>query len=341
MASKSVYQDLDQTVLQHFGLGSAPVYGVLSSSNLDTVESVICVQDPDKYSEIETILKNETLSTNWKNYKRAFVLPKCPVSLDRIKAAAKEHNIVIVGDYEKADFIISHDEINESLNNGETIKSTLLLAKLWNYDVVDDTLGRLPIVDSNNLSCIYDDKWTKHVSSWNCTTSNLYDSWMITGMALNIAHSLEIGTLNGVVDIDTFMHSSATMQDATEELVTTIINMITSYSDDDTEIVAKLLPTINLNSHHHLLWLLFKKIDTYLYKFNRNKDVQFWLSSKKYSYERMNAQDLIIRLEQDDLLDNSAFKFLEPICRKDIQIYNRDLYVFNVSVKPKYQQYLK
>jgi len=341
MASKSVYQDLDQTVLQHFGLGSAPVYGVLSSSNLDTVESVVCVQDPDLYSKIETTLKKETLSTNWKNYKRAFVLPKCPVSLDRIKAAAREHNIVIVGDYEKADFIISHNDINESLNNGETIKSTLLLAKLWNYDVIEDTSGRLPIVDSSGMSCIYDDKWSKHVNSWNCNTTNLYDSWMITGMAMNIAYALEIGSLNGVVDVDTFMHSSATIQDLTEDLVQTISNMMGSYSDDDLEIASKLLPTINLTKNHHLLWHLFKKIDTYLYKFNRNKDVQFWLSSKKYSYERLDAQDLILKLEQDNLLDSTAFKFLEPICRKEIKIYNRDLYVFNVSVKPKYQQYLK
>ena len=50
---------------------------------------------------------------------------------------------------------------------------------------------------------------------------------------------------------------------------------------------------------------------------------------------------MILKLEKKGQLDNKSFRFLEPICRKEIQIYNRDLYVFNVSVKQKYQEYLK
>ena len=340
MASKSVYQDLDQTVLQHFGLDSAPVYGVLSSSNLDTVDPVLCVQDPDKYQYIKDKLLSET-TFSWKTLKRAFVLPKCPVSLDRIKVVAKEHDIVIVGDYEKADFIISHGDFYEPLNNSETIKSTLLLAKLWNYDVIDNTSGRIPAVDNSNFECIYDDKWAKKVNSWNCNTTNLYDSWMITGMALNIAYALETGTLQGVINVDTLMHSATSTSELTEDLLETVGNMISSYSDDDTEIVAKILPTIDNGKNHHLLWALMKKIDNNLYKFNRNKDVQFWVNNLKYKYSRLDAQGMILQLEKDEILDTKSFKYLEPICRKEITIYNRDLYVFNVSVKPKYQQYLK
>jgi hypothetical protein len=117
--------------------------------------------------------------------------------------------------------------------------------------------------------------------------------------------------------------------------------MISSYSDDDTEIVAKILPTIDNGKNHHLLWALMKKIDNNLYKFNRNKDVQFWINNLKYKYSRLDAQGMILQLEKDEILDTKSFKYLEPICRKEITIYNRDLYVFNVSVKPKYQQYLK
>ena len=54
MASKSVYQDFDQQALQHFGLDSAPIYGVLSSS-LDSVDDIVCTQDVDKYEEIKSI----------------------------------------------------------------------------------------------------------------------------------------------------------------------------------------------------------------------------------------------------------------------------------------------
>ena len=339
MASKSVYQDLDQTVLQHFGLDGAPIYGVLSTSNLDTVESVLCVQDPDKYEYIKEKLQTET-TFSWKTLKRAFVLPKCPVSLDRIKAIAKDHNIVIVGDYEKADFIISHSDFHETLNSNETIKSTLLLAKLWNYNLVDDTYGKLPIVDNYSDYCIYDDKWSKIINTWHCSTESIYDTWLITGMALNIAYGLEAGSLQGVLNIDTLMHSATSTSELTEELSETIISMLDSYSNDDSEVVAKILPTVDTTKNHHLLWSLMNKIEHKMYQFSRNKDVQFWLNSHKYKYTRLEAQDLIIKLEEDGLLDSKAFKYLEPICRKEIKIYNRDLYVFNVSVKPKYKQYL-
>jgi hypothetical protein len=42
MASKSVYQDFDADALQYFGLDSAPLYGVLTSSG---IEDVLVTQD--------------------------------------------------------------------------------------------------------------------------------------------------------------------------------------------------------------------------------------------------------------------------------------------------------
>ena len=54
-----------------------------------------------------------------------------------------------------------------------------------------------------------------------------------------------------------------------------------------------------------------------------------------------SAQEMILWLEENELLDTISFKYLEPIVRKDINIYNRDLYVFKVSVKKEYQKYLK
>ena len=342
MASKSVYQDVDQAVLQHFGLDSASVYGVLSSSNLDSVDTVYCKQDPDLYEKIKTLLKKETLQpANWKNYKRAFVLPKCPVSPDRIKSVAKEHNIVIVNDVEKADFIISHDDFSARFDNGETIKSSILLARLWNYESKNNTHGRIPIVDNSNIPCIYDDKWNSQVGSWNCDTyESIYDEWMFTGMAINIAYSLETNSLGGVVDIDSFMHQGSVVQPITEDLIDTIKQMSSSYSDDDREIVGKIIPTIDRTQHHHLLWKLLNDVDSLQYNFNRNKDVQYWLDNLLYPYRRLSAESMIIKLEEDKLLNKESFRYLEPIVRKEIRIVNRDLYVFKVSVKPKYQDYL-
>lgn len=340
MASKSVYQDFDQTVLKHYGLDSASVYGVLSST-MDSIDPVLCIQDPDLYDNIKTVLSNETLNTTWRSYKRAFILPKCPVSLDRVKSIAKERNIVIVNDYEKADFIISHDSFHERFESSDNIKSTCLLAKLWNYNLVSDTQGRLPIVDNSKMLCIYDNKWSQHVSSWNCTTNCLYDTWLITGMALDIAYRLETGAINGVLDVNTLMHAATSTQEITEEMIELIARMIQSYNDEDHEIVAKLLPTIDRTKNHYLLWKLFQDASKITWKFKRNKDVQYWLNNLEYDYENYSAEKMILKLEKKGQLDNKSFRFLEPICRKEIQIYNRDLYVFQVSVKPKYQEYLK
>ena len=44
------------------------------------------------------------------SYKRAFILPRCPITQDRLKAVAKEKGLTITNDYEKADVIITHDE---------------------------------------------------------------------------------------------------------------------------------------------------------------------------------------------------------------------------------------
>ena len=52
------------------------------------------------------------------------------------------------------------------------------------------------------------------------------------------------------------------------------------------------------------------------------------------------AQDMILWLEEKDLLNKQSFRYLEPYCRKEISIHNRDLYVFQVSVKKEYKKYL-
>ena len=58
-------------------------------------------------------------------------------------------------------------------------------------------------------------------------------------------------------------------------------------------------------------------------------------------YSDMVAEEMIIWLKQNNLLTSRAFRYLEPIVRKEISISNRDLYVFKVAVKPEYREYLK
>lgn len=339
MTSKSVYQKFNDDALKYFGLESAPVYGVLSKT--DTVEQVICTSNSGIYENIKETLLRETFNQNWKNYKRAFILPKCPVSIERIKANLKRNGIVVVNDYEKADFIITHDCFHKKLVSGDYIKSTLLLSKLVYYNYITPDEHCSQVLRDSNLNIIVHDSTMRNVRRNLVFFDSLDDEYMITGMSLNIAHALETNSLKDVVNVNTIMSSSNMTQDITEELIESIYNMVQSYNDDDIKIVGKILPTINLEKNHHLLWVLFNKIEYYMYKFKRNKDVQFWISNQKYPYTQINSENMIFTLEKDNLLDKESFKFLEPICRKDILIYNRNLYTFNVSIIPEFQKYLK
>ena len=68
-------------------------------------------------------------------------------------------------------------------------------------------------------------------------------------------------------------------------------------------------------------------------------DVQYWLKASDFEdYKNISALDMIHRLENREKLDKIAFKYLEPIVRKEIRIENRDLYTFRVEVKPEYKK---
>lgn len=340
MASKSVYQPYESAALTHFGLDGDPVYGVLSTNM--TIDEVVCTEDEQQYKNITDLLSKNTLTNGqWKSLKRAFVLPKCPVSLDRIKSVAKECGITITNDYEAADFIITHDDFSQNFSHGELIKSTIMLSKIWNYEAVESTGGRIPVVDNAGLFVLYDRKFQDHVSQWNCTIDhNVYDRWLITPMAANIAYRIDTGVL-GVVHAEDLLGESQMKQDLTEELLGTIKAMLNSNSEDR-KLLGKIIPSINTNTNYHLLWELAKELAPASYMFTRDKDFQYWYDQAKMDFlYRKSAEAIILWLEEQNLLTSVEFRYLEPIVRREIQIYNRDLYTFQVSVKPQYKQFLK
>ena len=55
----------------------------------------------------------------------------------------------------------------------------------------------------------------------------------------------------------------------------------------------------------------------------------------------MNAEQAIQWFEKEEMLDSRCFRALEVLCRKEIQISNRELYTFKVQVKPEYRKYMK
>mgnify|MGYP003117337469 CR=1 FL=1 len=346
MANKSVYQDFDADALTFFDLSGDSLYGVSAGS---TFEEVLCTQDQTTYEKIENILTNPTEDAiTFKSKKKAFILPRCGVSQDRLKSALKEHSITVTNDYELADLIIGHDDISiDRLQNSDNIPSTVMLSKLWNYETTEGsaTSGNFMEARINAYSrpVIITSKVVEHVRYYNLDiSSNLYDSWLLTGMAVNLAHLIETTDLS-VIDTETVLHSSANLSILDEQLLSDLTSQLSKsgWSEDKT-LAGKIIPTIDYKKNLHLLWQLSQDCSNIMYDFNREKDLQFWLKESNFeTLSLKSAQQMILYLEKEEKLNKTYFRYLEPIVRKEITIHNRDLYTFKVAVKKEYQKYLK
>ena len=343
MANKSVYQDFDTDALTYFALESDTVYGVLSNTECN---KVLCTQDETTYEKIHSILTVPTEDDQtFRTKKKAFILPKCNVSQDRLKAALKEHGITVTNDYELADLIIGHEDIStHRLQNAENIPSTIMMNKIWNYETTmgDATkTGILKKVSDSGLECIITPKITDNVRYYDIDiTSSLYDNWMLTGMAINLAHIIDT-THVSVIDPETVLHASATKMTLDEGLFNDLKVQLKAYGDDKA-LALKIIPTIDYKKNYHLLWQFAQDCSSVSYADNRDKDLQYWLRASNFNgFTNKSAQDMILWLEDKELLCKTSFRYLEPIVRREISIHNRDLYTFKVAVKKEYQKYLK
>ena len=347
MANKSVYQDFNTDALTYFGLEEDTIFGVLSGSGTIDIVKVLCTQDQTTYERINTILTVPTEdSTTFRTKKKAFILPKCTVSQDRLKAALKEHNITVTNDYTLADLIIGHEDIStHRLENADNIPSTIMMNKLWNYET---TKGRSNAIHpkeiaiyNSGLEVLLTPKLIESVRYYDLDiTSSLYDEWMITGMAINLAHLIDTTNVS-VIDPETVLYSSANKIILDEELLANLYAQLNAYGDDKA-LALKIIPTIDYTKNYHLLWQFAQDCNNITYADNRDKDLKYWIKESNFNhFNHYNAQDMILWLEKKQKLDKITFKYLEPIVRKEINIDNRDLYTFKVSVKKEYQQYLK
>jgi len=347
MANKSVYQDFDTDALTYFGLEQDTIYGVLSNSG--EINKVLCTQDQTTYEKINTILTVPTEDDQtFRTKKKAFILPKCNVSQDRLKAALKEHGITVTNDYELADLIIGHEDITtHRLENADNIPSTIMMNKLWNYET---TKGRSTAthpkeiaIYNSGLEVILTPKLTESVRYYDLDIEDsLYDSWMLTGMAINLAHIIDTTSVS-VIDPETVLHASANKMILDEQLLADLkVQLGGDGYNEDRVLALKIVPTICYKTNYHLLWQLAQDCSMLTYADNRDKDLQYWIEASGFTkLERRSAQDMILWLEKEDKLCKTTFRYLEPIVRREISIHNRDLYTFQVAVKKEYQQYLK
>jgi len=339
MANKSVYQVYDTDALAHFGMEDTPIHGVLSSNN---VEDVLVTQDKTTYEEIRDLLTDCTeTDQTFITRKKAFIMPGCDVSQDRLKAALKEHKITVTNDYTLADLIVGHDNISKKCQHGENIPSTKLLVKLWNYETIEASTSNYPSIESYGKPVILTTKISDKVRYYDLDIlESLYDNWIITGMALNIAHKITAGEMH-VVDVETVLHSSANKIVLDETLLQDLCLYLEGYDSDNHAIAGKIIPTIDYTKNIHLVWELAKVLKPNSYYFNRDKDMQYWMEQADvYSLYSRSAEGMILWLDEQNLLNKQYFKHFEPTVRKEILISNRELYVFKVSVKKEYLKYI-
>tara|TARA_R110000787_G_scaffold28514_1_gene77796 strand:+ start:57 stop:713 length:657 start_codon:yes stop_codon:yes gene_type:complete len=171
-----------------------------------------------------------------------------------------------------------------------------------------------------------------------------YDSYCFSKMSLALAKLIEDGEMQ-VIETDTILNQSANRIPLTEELMEDLKKMIDSYdaSDEEIEMAGKIIPTIDPTGEPVLLYNYAGEfLDQISYKYNRNKDVMYWMDKHDISYlSRLNAEEAIKYFEERDLLDSRCFRALEVKCREQISIHNRELYTFKVQVKPEYRKYMQ
>lgn len=342
MASKNIHagEFPDQAVID---LGFED--GAQTGFVINDVETIYLSESFSMYNKIEDLLTKETTS-DLTLVKKAFVLPMHNVSTDRLKAALKEHKISITNDYEKADFIIPHTNCYDQYNNVDNIPQSKLMFHLYNGYFQND--HRKLVEDyhkdtGNNI--ILDKRSLGDRHQWNVDyTSAPYDSYCFSKMALTLADMVDKGEME-VVETDTILNQSANRVPMTEELMEDIKKMIDNYSasDEEIEMAGKIIPTIDPTGEPYLLYKYAEDfLDNISYKYNRNKDVLYWMDKWNISYlSRLNAEQAIKHFEDKELLDSRCFRALEVKCRKEIQIHNRELYTFKVQVKPEYRKYMQ
>ena len=221
-------------------------------------------------------------------------------------------------------------------------------SKLYNYEAMDISVSidlannrKEPNVDAN-FQIVYDSKMAETYSRNSIDyDEDLYESYVFTPLAVQIAYRIKHEQIP-VIYAGTCLNESANKTVLDNQLMDDIIRMIKDGSSEERELVKKMVPAIDYRKKKHLLWNMAREVSGYMYIFNRDKDMNYWMDKSNFTrYSRATAEEMIKYLEEEEYLDSESFRYLEPIVRKEISITNRDLYTFKVQVKEEYRKYLK
>ena len=339
MANKNVHEGIfpDQAIID-LGFEDGEKVGFMCN----TVETIYLSESVSQYDKIKDLLTTET-TNNLTNVKRAFILPMHNVSQDRLKASLKEHKISVTNDYEKADFIVPHTNFYDTFTQVASIPQNKLMFHLYNgyfqnnhrpliADYYKDTKNNI-ILESRSLDGSY---------QYNMDYDSApYDSYCFSNMVLILANMIDKGEID-VIETDTILNQSANRVPMTKELMDDLKKMLESYNDEEIEMAGKIIPTIDPTGEPYILYESSHFLEHASYKFNRNKDVCYWMDKYEIGYlAGRNAEQAIKYFEEKEILDSRCFKALEVKCRNQIEIHNRELYTFKVQVKPEYRKYLQ
>ena len=334
--------------LEDFGLDGQPVYQVaLSRQSWDMGQAVFCDLN-NTYRVFQKYFNDEIDIVDLSQYKKAFILPGCPVSLPRLKEALREHSITVTNDFNKADFFVTHNEYGQFHTDGESIRTNSMLFRMTNYEAMDISVS-LDLADKQsepnvdpNINIVFDDKMAETYSRNSIDyDQDLYEAYVFTPLAIQIAYRIKHEQIP-VIYAETCLNESANKTVLDEQLLDDLVRMIRDGSHEEKELVKKMMPAIDYRKKKHLLWKLATEVSGYMYRFNRDKDMNYWMDKSNFnSYSHHNAESMIKELEEQECLDSESFRYLEPIVRKEISINNRELYTFKVAVKEEYRKYLK
>lgn len=268
---------------------------------------------------------------------KLFFTPGCKTTQSRLREITKQLGHTFTNDYSEADVMIVANN-SYCQQSYPTIKTYHLAAKNLNELVIGNDIRIEEYIKENpDVLGVYTDQ-----NKWSHEIKEAYRT-LITPMLIGIRQRVTLESLPFISE-DRFIELSngTTRQPIDEAMIETINQMISGYDDENRKLAAQLLVNIDPKKNRHLLWRLLNSGNSKSYLDNRNKDFQGWLKEVNYySLYDIKAEAVIRMLRKDGELDHAAFMYLEPFARKEINIYNRDMYRVTFTLKEEWVDYLK